>query len=325
MPASPRRRARTSRSRSSFLRQAGRVAAGIAAAGVLSLAYLAVTVPDVRPLATRPPAETAFMRLRAAQAHGEGRPARQDYRFVPYGQIAQTLKRAVLVAEDSGFWDHAGIEMEAIRDSLEVSLAKGHIVRGGSTITQQLAKNLYLSPSQDPFRKLRELMITHRLERMLSKRRILELYLNVSEWGDSTWGAEAASRHYFRKPAAQLGAAEAALLAGALINPNVYNPGHPPPRLRRRQQIILKRMGMRDAPQPPTESDVSAGADATDERPTSPIETPDPPPSSDEQEPVPESPAPDAPPAPPEPVPAPAQPAPAEVPKKPVPTPTLDA
>ena len=324
MSPSPRRRARAARSRSPRLRQAGRIAAGIAAAGVVLLAYLAATVPDVRSLATTPPAETAFMRLRAGAAHAEGRPARRDYRFVPYGRIAQTLKRAVLVAEDSGFWDHQGIEIDAIRDSFEVSLAKGRIVRGGSTITQQLAKNLYLSPSQDPLRKLRELMITHRLERLLSKRRIFELYLNVSEWGDDTWGAEAASRHYFGKAAAQLGASEAALLAASLINPNVYNPGHPPPRLRRRQQIILRRMGMRDAPVPPTETDVSAAADATDEGPAVAIvETPAPPPSSEEQEVVPESPAPEAPP-PAEPEPAPPQPVPEEVPRKPPPTPTLD-
>ena len=206
MHHAPRRRARAARSRSPRLRRAGRIVAALAAAGVLFLGYLAATVPDVRGLAAAPPDETAFMRQSASAAHAEGRPSRRDYRFVPYARIAQTLKRAVLVAEDSGFWDHQGIELDAIRDSLEVSLAKRRIVRGGSTITQQLAKNLYLSPSQDPLRKLRELMITHRLERLLSKRRIFELYLNVSEWGDDTWGAEAASRHYFGKPAARLGA-----------------------------------------------------------------------------------------------------------------------
>ena len=305
MPPAPRRRARAARSRSPRLRRAGRIVAALAAAGVLFLGYLAATVPDVRGLAAAPPDETAFMRQSASAAHAEGRPSRRDYRFVPYARIAQTLKRAVLVAEDSGFWDHQGIELDAIRDSLEVSLAKRRIVRGGSTITQQLAKNLYLSPSQDPLR-------------------IFELYLNVSEWGDDTWGAEAASRHYFGKPAARLGASEAALLAAALINPNVYNPGHPPARLRRRQQIILRRMGMRAAPVPPAETDGSAAADATDERPPTVDETPVPPLSSEEQEVVPEPPAPEEP-LPPEPSPAPAQPVPEEVPQKPVPTPTLDA
>jgi monofunctional biosynthetic peptidoglycan transglycosylase len=273
MPAAPRRRTTRAKARPSPLSTVGRVLAGVAAGGVLLLGYLAVTVPDVRPLIDAPPEDTAFMRLRADQAHAEGRPARQDYRFVPYARIAQTLKRAVLVAEDSGFWQHEGIELEAIRDSLEVSLAKGRIVRGGSTITQQLAKNLYLSPSQDPLRKLRELMITHRLERLLSKRRIFELYLNVVEWGAGTWGAEAASRHYFRKPASSLGAREAALLAGSLINPTRYSPANPPARLVRRQQIILRRMGMRDAPQPPAESDVAVPARIPVSGASSPVET----------------------------------------------------
>ena len=256
----PPRRRRSVSSRSPRLRTAGRVLAGVAAAGVLCLGYFAVTVPDVRPLATESPVDTAFMRLRDDQAHAEGRPAPRAYLFVPYARIAQTLKRAVLVTEDSGFWDHEGIELDAIRESFEAGLAKGAIVRGGSTITQQLAKNLYLSPTQNPLRKLRELMITHRLERLLSKRRILELYLNVVEWGAGTWGAEAASRHYFRKSASGLGASEAALLAGALINPNRYSPSDPPPRLRRRQQMILRRMGMRDAPVPPSEADAAVSA-----------------------------------------------------------------
>ncbi len=116
-------------------------------------------------------------------------------------------------------------------------------MRGGSTITQQLAKNLYLSPSKNPLRKFRELIIARRLEAELSKRRILELYLNVIEWGDGVYGAEAAARLYFHKPAAALGAAESALLAGAIINPRVLNPGRPVGRLVRRQQLILRRMG----------------------------------------------------------------------------------
>ena len=243
------------------MRRVGRVLAGIAAAGVLYLGYLAVTLPDVRPLIDAPPADTAFMRLRDRQAHAEGHPSVRQYQFVPYARIAQTLKRAVLVTEDSGFWEHDGIEIEAIKESLEANLTKGTIVRGGSTITQQLAKNLYLSESKNPLRKLQELMITHRLERLLSKRRILELYLNVVEWGGGTWGAEAASRRYFRKPASALGASEAALLAGALINPNRYSPADPPQRLRRRQAMILRRMGMRDAPVPPSEHEAVPAAD----------------------------------------------------------------
>jgi monofunctional biosynthetic peptidoglycan transglycosylase len=298
------------------MRRVGRVLAGTYAAGVLYLGYLAVTVPDVRPLIDAPPADTAFMRLRDRQAHAEGHPAIREYRFVPYGRIAQTLKRAVLVTEDSGFWDHDGIEIEAIRESLEANFAKGTIVRGGSTITQQLAKNLYLSPSQNPLRKLHELMITHRLERLLSKRRILELYLNVVEWGGGTWGAEAASRRYFRKPASALGASEAALLAGALINPNRYSPAAPPPRLRRRQQMILRRMGTRDAPVPPPEHEAASGT-AIPPAENTVEESSASPPSSDTSE---EDATPEAP------VEAPPQqaPAPDEAPARPSPTPSSD-
>lgn len=280
--AAPRRRSSRAPKRSSPLRTAGQWLTGTIAAGVLFLGYLALTVPDVRPLIGAPPADTAFMRMRARQAHAEGRPDARDYRFVPYGRIAQTLKRAVLTAEDSGFWNHDGIELDAIMESLETSLAKGEIVRGGSTITQQLAKNLYLSPSQDPLRKLRELMITHRLERLLTKQRILELYLNVAEWGGGTWGAEAASRRYFRKSAASLSASEAALLAGALINPNRYSPADPPPRLRRRQQLILARMGRRGAPVPPTDSVTTVPAAPAAPAPDSAVETPDVPATSED-------------------------------------------
>ena len=316
--APPRRRSSAVSKRSPVMRTAGRVVAGGIAAGVCFLGYLVVTLPDVRPLVDSPPADTAFMRLRADQAHAEGRPATQDYRFVPYARIAQTLKRAVLVTEDSGFWDHEGIEIDAIRESLEANLTKGTIVRGGSTITQQLAKNLYLSESQTPLRKLRELLITRRLERLLSKRRILELYLNVVEWGGGTWGAEAASRHYFRKPASSLGAAEAALLAGALINPNRYSPADPPPRLRRRQQMILRRMGMRDAPVPPPEQKEEPAAASVPtplpERPETPATLPA---SDGEEGDSPQAPAPaDEPPS--SPVPAdemPARPSPPPVPR----------
>ena len=125
-------------------------------------------------------------------------------RWVPYRRISPHLKRAVIVAEDSAFFDHEGIDVEQIREALEDALEKGDTPRGASTITQQLAKNLYLSPSRDPLRKLRELIITRRLEAALPKARILEIYLNVVEWGDGIWGAEAASRAYFGVPASRL-------------------------------------------------------------------------------------------------------------------------
>jgi monofunctional biosynthetic peptidoglycan transglycosylase len=130
-----------------------------------------------------------------------------------------------------------------MRESLETNLKELQAIRGGSTITQQLAKNLYLSPSRNPLRKVRELLIARRLEAELSKTRILEIYLNVIEWGDGIWGAEAASRAYFGTSAASLSREQAALLAGAIVNPRVLSPASPSRRLRRRQQIVLTRMG----------------------------------------------------------------------------------
>jgi monofunctional biosynthetic peptidoglycan transglycosylase len=156
----------------------------------------------------------------------------------------------VLVAEDSAFWDHEGIDVEEIRRAIHDGFSKGQAPRGASTITQQLAKNLYLSPSYDPLRKLKELIIARRLEVALSKTRILELYLNVIEWGDRVWGAEAAARTYFGIPASSLSRQQSALLAGAIINPRLLTPARPTRRLLRRQQIILARMGSGDQPAP---------------------------------------------------------------------------
>ncbi len=207
------------------------------------LAYVYLTIPDVRGLATVTPETTAFIELRRAEAHDAGKSFTLRRRAVPYNRISNHLKRAVVVAEDSAFFQHEGLDYGQIRESFESSLEAGGPMRGASTITQQLAKNLYLSPSRNPVRKLRELIITRRLEAALSKRRILEIYLNSIEWGDGIFGCEAAARAYFRKPAAELTAREAALLAGAIINPRVHNPATPTPRLLRRQQIILRRMG----------------------------------------------------------------------------------
>jgi monofunctional biosynthetic peptidoglycan transglycosylase len=220
------------------------------AAGLVfgAVVYAYLTIPDVRPLATSNPKTTAFMELRARESEREGKEFRFDQRWVPYSRISTNLKRAVLAAEDSAFWQHEGIDVEQIRVAVRQALEKGTLPRGASTITQQLAKNLYLSPSRDPLRKLRELIITRRLEASLSKQRIFEIYLNVVEWGDGVWGAEAAARHYFGVPASALSRAQAALLAGALINPRRYNPGRPPRRLLNRQRIILARMGTFEGP-----------------------------------------------------------------------------
>jgi monofunctional glycosyltransferase len=209
-----------------------------------------VTLPDVRSLAKTNPARTAWMDLRKAEAAESGRQLRHEHRWVAYSRISAHLKRAVIVAEDSAFWDHEGIDLEQIRESMEVNLERRTAARGASTITQQLAKNLYLSPSRNPIRKLRELIIARRLEVALEKARILEIYLNVIEWGDGIWGAEAAARRYFGIPASALSAEQAALLAGAIINPRLLNPARPTPRLLRRQRIIMRRMGAVTPPAP---------------------------------------------------------------------------
>ncbi len=223
----------------------------VPAIGVAFLAYVYLTLPDVRALKTTNPATTAFMELRDREARGAGRTPRRVQRWVSYGRISPDLKRAVLVAEDDAFFQHEGVDFEQLQESIEIDWARGRFSRGGSTITQQLAKNLYLSPSRSPVRKLRELVIARRLEAELKKARIFEIYLNVIEWGDGVYGVESAARMYFQKPAAELGPAEAALLAGAIVNPRVLNPARPTARLVRRQQLILRRMG---AVIPPRES-----------------------------------------------------------------------
>jgi monofunctional biosynthetic peptidoglycan transglycosylase len=227
------------------MRKVARAALAVVAALFVYLSSVYLTLPDVRPLARTNPQTTAFMELRVREARADGRALRIRQHPVPYSQISPHLRRAVLVAEDSAFFDHEGIDLDQIRASLEVNWEEGRFVRGASTITQQLAKNLYLSPSRNPVRKLKELLITRRLEAELSKRRILEIYLNVIEWGDGIFGCEAAARAYFGKPASALSPTEAALLAGAIINPRELNPARPSKRLSRRQQIILRRMRIR--------------------------------------------------------------------------------
>ena len=209
--------------------------------GAFCFSYL--TLPDVRGLARTNPTTTAFMDLRKEEAAQDGRTLAIRHRWVPYTQISADLRRAVIVTEDAAFFDHDGIDLAEVKASMERNWEEGRFTRGASTITQQLAKNLYLSPSRNPLRKLREVFITRRLEASLSKRRILEIYLNVIEWGDGIFGVDAAARIYFGKTAATLSREEAALLAGAIINPRVHNPGKPTRRLLRRQQIVLRRMG----------------------------------------------------------------------------------
>jgi monofunctional glycosyltransferase len=229
--------------RRSRWRMIGRGLLGAAGIGFGCLAYTYVMLPDVRPLRTTNPETTAFIELRSREAVANGQSPHRVQQWVGYGRISAELKRAVLVAEDDAFWQHEGIDLVQLQQSVEIDWARGAVVRGASTITQQLAKNLYLSPSKNPLRKLRELIIARRLEAELSKRRILELYLNVIEWGDGVYGAEAAARACCHTSASNVTAPQAALLAGAIVNPRVLNPARPSPRLVRRQQLILQRMG----------------------------------------------------------------------------------
>jgi len=201
-----------------------------------------VTFPDVEKLATENPKTTAFMELRRVQLRKAKKNDRLEWTWVRLDRISPNLRRAVLVSEDSAFYEHEGVDVDQLKKSFEENLEKGELARGGSTITQQLAKNLYLSPSKNPYRKVRELLITRSLEKHLTKKRILEIYLNVVEFGERTYGAEAAARRYFGKSAAALSPDEAALLAGCLPNPRILNPASPGKRLRNRQKIILERM-----------------------------------------------------------------------------------
>lgn len=225
-------------------RVVGRGLLGAAAVAFAMLAYTWLTLPDVRPLRAKNPADTAFMRLRAAEAARAGQEPRVVHRWVSYARISPSLTQAVRLAEDAAFWQHEGLDYDEIRAAVETDWSRLAFARGASTITQQLAKNLFLSPSRNPLRKIEEVFIARRLEAELSKERIFELYLNVIEWGDGIWGAEAAAETYFNVRASDLTDEQAALLAGAIINPRVYSPARPNARLLRRQQIILRRMGV---------------------------------------------------------------------------------
>ena len=231
-----------------FARGAGRLLLALLGVFFVYAAYVFLTLPDVRQLRASNPKTTAFMQLRAREARKRGEQPRRVQQWVAYSRLSPNLVRAVLLTEDAKFWSHDGLDYEQIKESMEVNLERGEFARGASTITQQLAKNLYLSPSKNPVRKLRELLIARRLEAELTKQRILELYLNVIEWGDGIYGAEAASRSYFGKSAAWLSPSESALLAASIANPRAMNPGSPTARLRRRQSMVMRRMGAVEPP-----------------------------------------------------------------------------
>ena len=207
--------------------------------GIGYTAYTIATLPDVTSLKKTNPTVTALMEQRAEESQTKARPIRA---WLPYNSISPHLRNAVVIAEDSSFFQHSGYDIDEIRESVKRNWREKRFARGASTITQQLAKNLYLSTSRNPLRKVREFFIAQELERSLSKKRIFEIYLNVIEWGDGVYGIEPASRKYFGKSGSELLPEEAAILAAMIPNPRRYTPTRNLKYLERRKKEILERL-----------------------------------------------------------------------------------
>jgi monofunctional biosynthetic peptidoglycan transglycosylase len=216
----------------------------------LLLGYVIIelaTIPyfDIWRLRNENPPETALMRQRIDEARREGETLRLAHEWIPLNRIPRHVIDAVIVAEDGTFFTHGGVDWFEVQESVRKDLEKGRAVRGASTITQQLAKNLFLSTSKDPVRKLKELLITVLMEQALTKQRILELYLNEIEWGRGIFGIEAASETYFGRSAAMLSLDEAARLAAVIPSPLVHRPDAESRYVTRRKMIVLGRMAAR--------------------------------------------------------------------------------
>lgn len=222
---------------------------GITLLGVVALTVLvhAVIMAQLIWWSRFDPARTSFMELRLEAMQADDPDARLAHRWVPYERISDHLKRAVVAAEDDKFVDHEGFDWDGIQRAIERNQRRGRPAAGGSTISQQLAKNLFLWPGKSYLRKAEEALITLMIESLWSKRRILEVYLNVVEWGDGVFGAEAAARHYYRIPAADLGPAEAARLAVMLPNPRRYEREFGP-RLAAHAERVRRRMHRSEIP-----------------------------------------------------------------------------
>ena len=195
------------------------------------------------------PSTSSFMDARLSTLQNQNPDAELRHQWAPYDRISIHLKRALIAAEDSKFLAHEGFDWEGIQKAYEKNLKKGKIVAGGSTISQQLAKNLFLSGSRTPWRKGQEAIITLMLEKMMSKRRILEIYMNIIEWGNGVFGAEAAARYYYRTTAAGLAPVQAAKLAAMVPNPRYYDKHRTARGLQKRTGIILARMNQATTPQ----------------------------------------------------------------------------
>lgn len=228
-------------------------------------------MPDVSLLKKGNPGKTSFMKYREREWEKKGKEYRINQVWMPISRISPYLIKAVLIAEDDKFWKHEGFDYEAIQKAIEKDVKARKFKLGGSTISQQLAKNLYLSPSKNPLRKAAETVITWRMERVLPKKRILELYLNVAEWGEGIFGAEAASRHYFGKSSSDLSPEEASRLAAVLPNPRKYNPSGEQRYVVKRSSLIYDIM-VRRGIVIPEYREVTEGASSPQD--TSPIDTP---------------------------------------------------
>jgi len=200
--------------------------------------YFYYALPDVNVLKKKNPKSSALMELRDQEYKQKNiRVARQQI-WVPYGAVSDHLKKAILLSEDAGFFSHSGVDMNELGEAFKKDWETVSFKRGGSTITMQLAKNLYLNPSKNPLRKVKEIVIAWQLEQALPKRRIFEIYLNIVEWGRDVYGAEAASRFYFGKSAANLDPLEAATLAALLPSPRSSRERN----LLNRRNLILSRL-----------------------------------------------------------------------------------
>ncbi|MEO8195828.1 MAG: biosynthetic peptidoglycan transglycosylase [Thermoanaerobaculia bacterium] len=223
-----------------------RIALAIAAAIALPLLVLFffewITWPDVARLAREVPKSTAFIERYRERQREAGKPDRVAWQPVPYARISPELKLAVLVAEDIDFFSHHGFAVAELKKAVAEAWEDKEMPRGASTLTQQLAKNLWLSPSRNPLRKVKEALLTRSLEKHLAKRRILELYLNVVEFAPGVYGAEAAAQRFFGKPAAGLSRQEAAALAGSLPKPSSWHPGATSKVYARRVERIVGRI-----------------------------------------------------------------------------------
>ncbi len=225
-----------------------------------------LTIPffGIQHLKTEAPGETALMRQRKNEAEADGKPLKINHAWIPIAKLPRHVINAVVVAEDGTFFTHNGFDWYEVQESIEKNIQKRRAVRGASTITQQLAKNLYLSTSKDPVRKAKEALITVLLERSLSKNRILELYLNLIEWGRGIFGIEAAARTYFGKSAAFLSLEEATRLAAVIPSPLRHRPDENSRYVLRRKEIVLRRMTARR--QTPTSTSTEKPSNNTDEQ-----------------------------------------------------------